>query len=164
MTSTMKKTTTPVSLYRLIYRSREVITQAVPDFDTEDGSERELRAIVSAARGRNKADNITGALLFTDAGFAQVLEGPREVLERTFERISADSRHADVTILSFTPLPCRSFPDWPLGFCRRPSLGPVVENSPDSGTPLSAPRVRTASDLLRLLERVVQQEDEWMAV
>ncbi len=164
MPGTAKKTTTPVSLYRLIYRSREMITQAVPDFDTENGSERELRAIVSVARGRNKADNITGALLFTDAGFARVLEGPREVLERTFERISADPRHADVTILSFTPLPYRSFPDWPLGFCRRPSLGRVVDNSPGSDSPSTGPRVRTASDLLRLLEHVVQQEDEWIPV
>src|ERR1700692_4200905 len=96
MPGTMRKAATPGSLYRLIYRSREVIAQIAPDAVTEAGLQRELRAIVSTARWRNKDDNLTGALLFTGGGFTQVLEGRREIVERTFARVAADHRHTDV--------------------------------------------------------------------
>jgi hypothetical protein len=164
MPGIMKRATTPGSLYRLIYRSREVISQVVSDALTEEGLQRELRAIVSSGRWRNKADNVTGALLFSDAGFAQVLEGPREVVERTFDRIAADRRHADVTVLSFTPTQQRRFPDWPLAFCGCTPLDwtdPLGQSSSDRGL-FSGTRVTTGSDVLRLLERLVQQEDAWI--
>src|ERR1700730_2662969 len=111
MSGTMRKAATPGSLYRLIYRSREVIAQVAPDAENEAGLQRELRASVSTARCRNKDDNLTGALLFTGGGFAQVLEGRREIVERTFERIAADRRHTDVTVPKFTPTPPRSLSD-----------------------------------------------------
>jgi blue light- and temperature-responsive anti-repressor len=163
MSGTMRRATTPGSLYRLIYRSREVISRVVPDAATGEGLQRELRTIVSSARWRNKADNVTGALLFTDTGFAQILEGPREVVERTFERIAADHRHVDVTVLSFTPTQRRSFPDWPMAFCGQSVLGPLdaLGYLSDSGV-FAGSRVTTGSDVLRLLERVVQQADVWM--
>jgi hypothetical protein len=163
MLSTMRRATTPVSLYRLIYRSRDVIAQAVPDALTEEGVQRELRAIVASARWHNKAENVTGALMYNGAGFAQVLEGPREVVERAFERIAADPRHADVTVLSFTPSQRRSFPDWPLAFCGQPTAGAEdpLSDLTDSAI-ANGPRVTTGSDVLRLLERIVQQEDAWI--
>jgi hypothetical protein len=159
----MRKAATPGSLYRLIYRSRAVIATVVPDALTEAGLQRELRAIVSTARGHNKDDNLTGALLFTGGGFAQVLEGRREVVERTFERVAADRRHTDVTVLSFTPTPQRSFPDWPMGFCGQPPPGSaeLFEHRSDTSI-FFGPRVTTGSDVLRFLEKLVQQEDVWI--
>jgi blue light- and temperature-responsive anti-repressor len=163
MPGTMRKAATPGSLYRLIYRSRAVIAEAVPEAVTEAGLQRELRAIVSTARWRNKDDNLTGALLFTGGGFAQVLEGRREIVERTFERIAADRRHTDVTVLSFTPTPQRSFPDWPMGFCGQPPPGSteLFEHLPDTSVFYGA-RVTTGSDVLRFLEKLVQREDVWI--
>jgi hypothetical protein len=159
----MRKATTPGSLYRLIYRSREVIAQVVPDGATEAGLQRELRAIVAAARSHNKDDNVTGALLFGNSEFTQVLEGPREIVERTFERIAADRRHTDVTVLSFTPALQRSFPDWSLGFLGRtpPGSSDSFEHLSDSGV-FSGARVMIGSDVLKFLEKVVQQEDVWI--
>ena len=154
MSVTMRRATTPGSLYRLIYRSRDVIAQVVPQAVTEEGLQQELRAIVSSAQQRNKAENITGALLFTDTGFTQVLEGSREVVERTFDRIAEDRRHTDVVVLSLTPALRRSFADWPMAFCDRSTLGHPSHGGDLAGSPLS-----TASDILRLLERLVQQED-----
>jgi hypothetical protein len=148
------------ALYRLIYCSRNVIGQAMPNAVLED----EVRAILATARRCNTADNVTGALLFTASGFAQVLEGTRDVVERTFERISGDPRHADVTVLSFTPTECRSFPDWSMGFSGQTSPGavdPLTHLLADAS--FAGPRATTGSDVLRLLERVVQREDEWIA-
>jgi hypothetical protein len=103
----MKRDSVSGPLYRLLYCSRNVIgaSSAGQPVDIEA----ELRAIVASARRRNEADNITGALLFTASGFAQVLEGYRDAVERTFDRISSDPRHADVTVLAFTPTERRSF-------------------------------------------------------
>jgi blue light- and temperature-responsive anti-repressor len=162
MPGIMKKAATPGSLYRLIYRSREVIAQFAPDAVTEADLQRELRAIMATARCRNKQDNLTGALLFTGGGFAQVLEGPREVVERTFDRVAADRRHTDVTVLTFTPTPQRSFPDWPIRFCGQPppGTGELFEHLSD--TTISGTRITTGSDVLRFLEKLVQQEDVWI--
>ena len=156
----MKRCSLPASLYRLVYCSCNLIARSSADVDAEQ----EIRSILTTARRRNKADNVTGALLFTASGFAQVLEGPREVVERTFERIAADKRHNDVTVLSFTPFDHRSFPDWSMGFCGQQSAGandPVASFFAE--TKLSGPRAATGSDVLRLLEKVVQREDEWIS-
>jgi hypothetical protein len=156
----MKKMNMSGALYRLIYCSRNVIQQVLPDAVMEDS----IREILSVARSHNKANDITGALLFTSSGFAQVLEGAREIVEHTFEQISADPRHADVTVLSFTPTERRSFPDWSMGFSGQISvegvdpLAPLLCDATATG-----PRATTGSDVLRLLERVIQQEDEWVA-
>jgi hypothetical protein len=161
MHGTVRKTTTPGSLYRLIYRSREVIARSIPHTgpDAGAGIQRAVRAIVSTARNHNKDANVTGALLFTEAGFVQVLEGPRDIVERTFERIAADPRHTDVTVLSFTPALRRSFPDWPMGFYGQT---PDPDKTASANGALLSPRVTTGAEVLKLLERLVQQEDAWI--
>ena len=162
--TTMKKPVMSASLYRLIYCSRNVIAQVVPGAGTPDGMEREIRAILDTARRRNTADNVTGALLVTASGFAQVLEGPRDVVERTFERIGSDPRHAGVTVLSFTPTERRCFPDWSMGFCGQfasDAEDPLAHLLADAS--FAGPRITTGSDVLRTLEAVVQQEETWIA-
>jgi hypothetical protein len=160
----MKRSTMSGSLYRLIYCSRNVITQVLPAITTQEGLRQEILTILATARRRNKEDNITGALLFTASGFAHVLEGPREVLERTFDRINDDPRHADVTALSFTPTERRSFPDWSMGFCGQMATGTAdLLATLLADTTLSGPRVTRGSDVLRMMEHVVQREDEWIA-
>ncbi len=156
----MRKTHVNASLYRLIYCSRNVIGRVMPGATVDD----ELRTILAVARRRNKSDGITGALLFTASGFAQVLEGPRETVEVTFERITADPRHAGVTVLSFTPTERRSFPDWSMAFTAQAAKGkpdPLEHLLADAT--FAGPRATTGSDVLRLLEKVVQREDAWIA-
>ncbi|HET6307141.1 MAG TPA: BLUF domain-containing protein [Rhodopila sp.] len=146
-------------LYRLVYCSRNVIAQAMPGAVPED----EVRAILASARRSNRANSITGALLFTASGFAQVLEGRRDAVEATFERINGDPRHADVTVLSFTPTEARSFPDWAMGFSGQASPGstdPLTRLLADVS--LAGTRAITGTDVLRMLERVVHREDEWL--
>jgi hypothetical protein len=156
----MRKTSMSGSLYRLIYCSRNVMLITVPGTMMED----EIRDILATARQRNAADAVTGALLFTASGFAQVLEGAREAVERTFERITADPRHAEVSVLSFTPTERRSFPGWSMGFCGQSSsvaADPLAHLVADAT--FSGPRATTGSDVLRLLEKLVQREDDWIA-
>jgi hypothetical protein len=159
----MKKGIPSGSLYRLIYCSRSRIAAGASPADGPAAIEAELRSILTTCRRRNQADEITGALMFTASGFAQVLEGYREVVERTFERIGADPRHSDVTVLSFTPTEKRCFPDRAMGFCGQDATAtpdPLAGLWPEEGA--SGPRVTTGGDVLRLLEKSAQHEEQWM--
>lgn len=76
----------------------------------------ELDHILRAARRNNAAAGITGALLYSDGCFAQVLEGSLSRLEVMFEKIGLDDRHHEVTLLHFKPLERRVFGQWSMAF------------------------------------------------
>lgn len=103
----------PQPLYQLVYYSRNAIGGDDAAFaDAVD-------AILAASRRNNPAVGITGALLFNAGCFAQVLEGPLEAVEATFERIQQDERHGDVSLLALEPITTRSFSNWAMGFVGR---------------------------------------------
>ncbi len=96
-------------LHRLVYRSSLVAPAAERQHDM-------LAAILDASRRRNAAAGLTGALLHAGESLVQVLEGPLQPLEETYDRISADLRHAHVVLLQFVPIAERSFPDWRMAY------------------------------------------------
>ena len=69
--------------------------------------------IIRVAHNRNSSFGLTGALVFADGWFAQVLEGePFHVRER-YARIAADPRHHDVDLRQQTPIAELTFPgEW----------------------------------------------------
>lgn len=95
--------------HRLVYVSRR---------RTACGGEAraELASILEASRRRNRLNGLSGVLLYTGRGFAQVLEGNLDALEPTFERIQNDDRHHAVNLLSFAPVGERVFAEWSMGF------------------------------------------------
>lgn len=95
-------------LHRLVYLSRNVIAP--------ERLSVEIDAILAGARRFNEASGVTGALMFNAGRFAQVLEGPRQALETTFERIQCDARHEDAVILQFEPVEARGFPNWSMAY------------------------------------------------
>lgn len=76
----------------------------------------EIDQILDTARTLNRQAGITGALMFNRGLFAQVLEGPVDMVEATFERIQCDLRHTDVSILSCKPITERSFAHWSMAY------------------------------------------------
>jgi hypothetical protein len=94
-------------LVRLMYASR-----AAAGLDNE-----EVAAILRHSRAANARDGITGALCLCNSGrlFIQVLEGGREAVSRRYNRIAADARHADVTLLQFDEVAERRFAGWSMG-------------------------------------------------
>ncbi|MGI9382857.1 MAG: BLUF domain-containing protein [Methyloligellaceae bacterium] len=97
-------------LFRLIYYSRN----AVPE--SEAPQRAELKGIIESCRRNNPPLGVTGALLFNQTYFAQVLEGDRKAVTETFCRIANDSRHSDLVILEARPIRRRRFADWSMGF------------------------------------------------
>ncbi len=78
------------------------------------GLEEEVRTtvdqILATSQRNNAAAGVTGALMFTDGLFAQVLEGQQAAIETVFERIQLDDQHSEVRLLSFGPTDVRVFP------------------------------------------------------
>jgi hypothetical protein len=63
-------------------------------------------------------------LLVYQQRVVQVLEGPRDAVSATFERIARDVRHANLTVLSLGRIQQRDFEDWTM---RLLPLTPLVE-------------------------------------
>ena len=102
--------TLPEDLLRIVYFSRNNIT------GSSDEMVWEIDRILDISQANNGFVGVTGALIFNDGVFGQVLEGPRAAVEETFERIQLDDRHFDVTLLDISAITARSFADWSMGF------------------------------------------------
>jgi hypothetical protein len=91
---------------RMIYCS-----QATIDFSPD-----ELVTLLSLARRENEKVGLTGMLLYCSESFLQMLEGDQAALEKTYSRITADPRHANLRLLMNTDVGTPLFPDWTMGF------------------------------------------------
>ena len=140
-------------LYRILYCSKSTLPN-----DTDLAVE-EVRKILAASRTNNARDGVTGGLFFSLRWFAQVLEGPAEMVESAFERIQCDERHSNVTVLQSGPIGSRDFPDWSMGFAgqqKSSGIGSAILDAALTG------ETAAGSDVLTLLKNVVVREDEWM--
>lgn len=105
-------------LIRVVYLS----SPDIPGHDTQRADppsaafREEVDRILAVSQRNNARAGVTGALIFNNGFFGQVLEGPEEAVDATFERIQADPRHRDVTVLGVKPVVERAFGDWSMGF------------------------------------------------
>lgn len=107
------------SLHRLVYTS----IYRAGRVDSELSA---LRDILSQSRKNNEKCDVTGYLIFDGDTFVQVLEGPRESVEGTMERIARDQRHREVSVVAIQPVDARTFHGWKMGGYRRgPRQDPI---------------------------------------
>jgi hypothetical protein len=92
-------------LVRLIYASR--VGETFGDAD--------LATVLRQSRQHNPANGITGLLCHADGVFIQVLEGGRDAVNTLYNRVVADPRHRDVTLLAYTEVAERRFAGWTMG-------------------------------------------------
>ena len=98
------------ALYRLVYLSRNDISGDSTVLQHEIGQ------ILEQSRQNNPRAGVTGALMFNAGCFAQVLEGPHDAIQDTFERIQCDERHSQVTVLAFEATERRGFSHWAMAY------------------------------------------------
>jgi len=91
-------------------------------------NDEELLDILKASRENNSSKDVTGLLLYKGGNFMQVLEGPDEAVEALYEKIKADPRHKDVSVLSREQISARQFPAWEMAFQNLDN--PEVRNEP----------------------------------
>jgi hypothetical protein len=75
----------------LLYVSRSLIAPTDREAIVAD--------IVTVSHSRNASVGVTGALISTEAAFAQILEGPAAAVDELMLRIRRDSRHTDVAVV-----------------------------------------------------------------
>lgn len=87
---------------RIAYVSRAVTSTGL----------RELYDIVRVANNRNAELGLTGALIFLDGYFLQVIEGLSGPLQERFAIIAADSRHTEISVRIMAKINALAFPDY----------------------------------------------------
>jgi hypothetical protein len=143
---------------RLLYRSDSELT----------GADRAVRdtafAIADRAAKRNVLDDVTGALMFVNGVFVQVLEGEATVVEGIFERICRDMRHRRIVVLDHAITDERIFSEWSMvafeGDQRARALFPAMSEATSFArrNPLSAKMaVEAMRALLYKRERQMRQ-------
>ena len=135
-------------LYRLIYYSANTIV------GLEEEVTESVAQILRTSQRNNAAVGVSGALMFTDGLFAQILEGPRGAVETVFDRIQLDDRHGEVRLLAFEPVARRSFAHWSMAY-----TGPSQAHSfcaRESGFDLGA---ADANEVAAHLRRLLAEED-----
>lgn len=88
----------------------------VSDLRNKNSDEDELVSIVESAVRHNTEDNITGMLLYSGGNFLQVLEGSKELVHKTYDRIHLDPRHKNIILLTEEEVEERHFKNWSMGY------------------------------------------------
>ena len=95
-----------MSLYQIMYISSA--TGAV--------SPSQCATIAQAASQRNSGEDVTGLLLYNGKRFLQVLEGPKDNVERIYNRIGLDDRHRGLVMLRKQEIDAREFGEWGMAY------------------------------------------------
>jgi hypothetical protein len=140
------------NLFRLVYCSRNTISGQQGDPAVE------MAGILAVSRGNNARDGVTGALLYSEGCFAQVLEGGLEAVERTFERIQCDPRHSDVVVLRAARAEGRLFGVWDMALAE---IADPAKASAILGRALAQVNGNAGADVVALLSGLVHREAEW---
>ena len=77
-----------------------------------DSSDASLAQIINSSTKNNPETGVTGCLLSGSNSFLQLLEGPRQTIDRLYVTISADSRHKNVVMLTDEDIDERLFSSW----------------------------------------------------
>ena len=117
-----------------------------------------ISEILSVSRLKNPEAGITGALLYNDGYFAQILEGPANVLGRLVNSIQADPRNSNFTLALDGPAAERYFPDWSMAFgavgehpAISAAISAVLSHSSHSG-----------EEILEVMKGLILKEDDWL--
>jgi hypothetical protein len=92
--------------YQIIYASDSSIPMQADD----------LEDLLEQARERNARRGITGALVYVDGVFLQILEGEAATIKALMAKIAIDLRHEAVTVLQEGEVPAPRFSDWTMAY------------------------------------------------
>ena len=92
--------------YQIIYSSKSSTPMQSDD----------LEEILEQARRSNASKGITGALVYVDGVFLQIVEGEADVVQNLMGRISRDVRHETIAVLWEGQIPSAVFSDWNMAY------------------------------------------------
>lgn len=74
--------------------------------------EKTVEQILSSSRKNNPSVEVTGLLIYSADLYLQLLEGPTNAVEQTFNKIKNDARHINIRILKESFTNRRIFASW----------------------------------------------------
>jgi hypothetical protein len=80
-----------------------------------------LVTLLLQARTLNERQHVTGALVYGNGQFMQLIEGEEAIIKTVYERIARDPRHQHVFKLADKPIAARSFAEWSMAFGEAPT-------------------------------------------
>ncbi len=92
--------------YQLMYSSQA----------TEPMTVAGLEAILADARTGNRTRNVSGALIYVDGVFFQIIEGDKDVVRKLMADIASDSRHHSVKVFYEAEVEARAFESWSMAY------------------------------------------------
>ena len=104
-----------------------------------------LEEILKDARTGNQARNVTGALVYVDGVFFQIIEGDKDVVCKLMANIASDSRHQSVKVFHEADVDARAFESWSMAY-----LTPTAEQM---STWLGLPGTATVDMVLASVDR-----------
>jgi len=99
-----------------------------PEFDVHDLD------IFRTARSHNATVGIHGFLYRTKAHYFQYIDGPDREINNLVNRLFADKRHSDISIIKEEQIRFTRFPSWSMGYSRdeadrsQPSIDPTCSS------------------------------------
>lgn len=93
-------------MHHIIYMS----TASWPMTDTE------LKELLTQAQQGNDRRGITGALVYGDGQFMQIMEGEQAALQALYAHLGQDRRHKGLFKLADRPIAERRFSEWSMAF------------------------------------------------
>ena len=139
-------------LFRIVYCSSNRTTAQ------EEASVAEVESILAVSRANNARDGVTGALLYSEGSFVQVLEGRLDAVQRTFGRIQCDPRHGDVVVLQAGLLEERLFGAWDMALA---APADPAKASATLSRVLKQPDGAAGTEIVALLAGVLRREGDW---
>ena len=125
--------------YQVIYSSMAAEHLTMPD----------LESILVDAREGNKRRGITGALVFVEDVFLQILEGDRDAVQSLMSSIEKDPRHSELHVISESEIDQPMFTAWKMAYLS-PAAGQIAAWLGKEGT-------ASVQELLADLHRMPQQ-------
>jgi hypothetical protein len=104
-----------------------------------------LEQILTDARVGNQARDVTGALIYVDGVFIQIIEGEKDVVRDLMASIASDSRHHSVKVFYEAEVDARAFESWRMAY-----LSPTAR---EMSTWAELPATATVEELLAHVNR-----------
>ena len=127
---------------------KHVIYTSRPTFFDNDV----LDGILHTSRDNNIKWDVTGSLIFHSDLYLQLLEGPTDAINKLYQKIMADSRHAEITKLRDDRTDRRLFASWTM-------KSDVFESWMLSRGELNE---LTSDDALQVFDRLARETDQFV--
>ncbi|ATC93362.1 BLUF domain-containing protein [Pseudoalteromonas tunicata] len=95
-----------------MYLSRLIYTSKI----SEEFEQSDIKSILDKSKKNNKKNHITGMLCFNRKYFLQCIEGSRQAVNETYQRILNDTRHTNILMLEYQEIYVREFDCWTMGY------------------------------------------------